>query len=294
MLQPIPRTIREQSERFREFDHMIEVTDQVFADPRVTTALGDYAKILFDIHSSAYLPNIRNGVISIPKQYRSTDSVAVVPLLEDDLSEGLRRGKTFTWPALSRSAFLTAELKARSPRMTRYGVAKKLKDYIVLAEEYGELSEITSEWNSIEASMPTGPEGLRIAGGFSGIEGTLEGLETAYTSRPLILLYPHMSELSRVSIAAKLIHEYVHVKNMNESRLPVTALSDAQDELEAYYVDNLIFEALADEASEDDTPDSFPGSMVEEARRRYTTHDAPFTPNDSLLKLMKKYGISRE
>lgn len=73
------------AERVIAFDNLMSDTTQILEDPDVKDALGSEAARYTQTNSNVFMPNIRSGVISLPRQYADTEYVAVIPLGHDEL-----------------------------------------------------------------------------------------------------------------------------------------------------------------------------------------------------------------
>lgn len=262
----------EQNAVSKAFDNFQAHFVETISNPTVRAELGEIAIELEHIHSSAFVPNLRNGLFVIPKKHKGNDNLAIVPLTEKqadnayEVTARLDEGEAVrTWGSYSEAA-----------TSTRYGL--ELPD---------ELDSLFREGSPGEANAPS-LKGLRsgtLARTTASLNRTSNG--TYWVSRPNLLVRRRLLDDSPSENGALIAHETIHVSDLLEDgALYGTLTYGAATELRAYHVGATICKAARlDSALARD-------SMRIDALREQEigNTDKPFTPNPLLMSVLQKEG----
>jgi hypothetical protein len=87
---------------------IINDVEIILKNPKVQKVLGANALALYGISQTIFLPNVRNGVISIPKEYRDSDLIPMMSLKSD---EELRADESLAAMSMSQRDFMQKRLQ---------------------------------------------------------------------------------------------------------------------------------------------------------------------------------------
>lgn len=170
--------------RVDAFQQFKEKGGRVLKRPRVIRALGSIAQDLLAVWDGAFLPKVRNGVVSLPREQRFTNNFALLPLMA-----GERNGELLLDPSMF------------EPTLRRLGAFKLAGGTSV--ELARKTSEAASRWGVSAKLLQEKKPAETFAGGFI-------SPDTFFTTRPLIFFAAEVTKKSTLLVGRIGIHEAVH------------------------------------------------------------------------------------
>lgn len=253
------------------FDSFQSHLAETLSNPAVRAELGEIAVELEHIHSTAFAPNLREGLFVIPREHEGNDNLAIVPLTEEQadnayevtapLNEG---GPVRIWPG------------SEAATSARYGL--ELPD---------ELNSLFQEGPPGDANAPS-LRGLRpntLARTTASLNRTSNG--TYWVSRPNLMIRRRLLKENPIENAALIAHETIHVSDLLEDgALYGTLTYRAATELRAYHIGATICKA-----AHHDSPLARDWVFLDMLREyEIGNTDRPFTPNHFLMSVLQKEG----
>ena len=247
------------------FDALRESADRVLRLPDVRSRLGSRAMELAAINDGAFLPDVRDNHVSIPRKQRGTDNVAVIPTAVLDQGRPLSIDPTMFYPTRRMQRLVSARMEARGHETAE--IQRFMLKALSLARfplHVDHRRSTNADLMQFEANHPE--SGTRLG------------------TRPFMLTNVPRGEYSAPKHAPVLCHEYVHVPqvesmvDMDENNIN----TEAAHEIEAYSVEAEIRRGMGDEGLAGSTL-SF---EVDRARAAHNSPDDPFaTPPEVMRKL---------
>ncbi|HVV67142.1 MAG TPA: hypothetical protein VHB72_03675 [Candidatus Saccharimonadales bacterium] len=216
-----------QIERMHAFDVIIEKTGEALADPETAERLGALGVDLAQMNDEAFLPNMKRGKISLPRDYRDSNGVAIVPLLDTELGRTL--GLSFN---------MFAPTPRRRQKMEQYAVEHPHPH--VSTEEFLALSQ-----NSIYQEEKTyKPELWRNSPAHTVLISTRPQKDHSpyFSIRPIIFV-GMMAPI--IQIPGMASHEYTHASDAEALERPPRDMHSFQAyrELRGYFAQFVMFDA---------------------------------------------------
>lgn len=179
------------------FDSIVEGAEAMLQHPSVQEALGStQVKQYSTILDGAYLPNIRDGYVSLPRVEYRTDNVAFIPVLASDNAVGLHIQPSMLTPTQRRFD----AIHNRSAQ--RHGVS-----HAQTAQSL--VGPILSQRELLPENLAALPVGVQARTSAVAVEVGSDKL--ALTPRPHVMFGVGLAEQSRISRGAKVVHELQHV-----------------------------------------------------------------------------------
>lgn len=125
--------IMDSKERSESFDSWVEQTDALLTVPEIRAALGvTLAEEMQMLNGQAFLPNIRDDNVSIPKAYRDSNGHAVVPTAS---ALGVTLTRSALMPTPERRQKMLEELRTRNISFAQIVLGKELVQTVWQAKE---------------------------------------------------------------------------------------------------------------------------------------------------------------
>jgi hypothetical protein len=282
------RKMSEEELNHAEFlDDTIAEVVETLQNTEVKKALGVYAAKLYAIAEGLYIPNIRDGVISIPVEYRDTDRIPIfAPLVEQKLK--IDKSCIPMGPAQQKNLLNIA---------TNDGVSC-LPNIDLNTLNNGLLAEFI---HRADDSLPETRLGMIVMGSLDVDSATAEPLRAKgfpegfiVYGKPIVLLAIR-NDLSQFTRNSVLIHELEHVNQFET--LPIISKSKYEDErfrleVEALHV-QVRYDSSLDLGHNADKRSPLINLEVEALRILYAKDDDPFGPNPEFLEALRKAGLLR-
>jgi hypothetical protein len=241
-------------ERLRKFEELQRTTDEVLHRPRVQQKLGRLGTRLIELNQTAFLPNVSDRVVRVPRQYLDTDSVGILPYLYSDYD--LKPHDTLLQPTPARRERLRLALG----RMGLANSEQALEEFI-----HSAIDQMSNE----ERSALVNPV-YNAGGGAVSHYDANTGLLVA--SRSLVV--PRWQDLSEPGVVkgGVVAHELVHAVDVNELMSEPNIYYHARTELRGYGVGAIIAEDAIERGEmtrQQYESDDNITAEVEEARQEY-------------------------
>lgn len=211
-------------------ENTIDEVAESLASEAVINRLGDMATILAERVDRLYIPNIKDGLVSAPKKYQSTDHIPIIAM--------------YTGEELT----VDRSLAAMSPKQ-QLAVERKIKSWF--GESVNMPDEIKAINTDLESRCPQEIVGVddgtggfiwssyaprRIIKPLSG--GVGKSFDRVFQGSSLVGLVPR-AEIAQEVRNTHLVHELVHTDQFDEN--PVTNLKKYKSilysrELQAYHI----------------------------------------------------------
>lgn len=261
-------TNSEQRERSAMFERYVKSCDAVLHNPVVARRLGKFTNQLLGINKSAFLPNVKHGVITSPIFEKRSNNLAIIPMLSNEES----------WMNVAQQDYMLATQPLSWSGNTfdsrDYGIHMSAAN--VDAEVFSD-DEDTGENPAKETELipPIPPQALAVT---STLVFKDLGVHRPryHSSRPTTVLTPDVFRQSDSMVGALAAHEHTHgIDRSKDGPLTHTTLYRATSEMRAYYVGATIMDVHNERDVSTASRATF---QVERLRQRGTTKDRPFVP----------------
>lgn len=245
--------------RINAFDNAIETTLSVLGRPEISTQLGGLATTLTQLADAAFLPNVRNGIVSLPPSVLLTNRIAVLPYSTGEMS-----------------APPTLEYGMLAPTRRRFrGMAHGLANFFGLPQAAAEdiLWQNIQKTEQLKVPCPdmTNHKGTSMT---RFITHRIGNLELSYETRPVVCLTSGRIEKNSPktagTVAHELTHAYDHEHRWVQPNDPEAPVFKAWTEFRGYRGGWVIYDAAGLLDQEPKT------AAVEAVRLRHATPDEPY------------------
>jgi hypothetical protein len=214
---------------------IIDDVETILKNPKVQKALGANALTLYGVSQRIFLPNLRNGVLSMPKEYQDTDLVPMVALKQN---EELRGDQSLVTMSMTQHEVMKGMLEEW--REEDEILIDLFAEPVKSTEEFDEeLIKKNKENKGFRVSIK-GANGRVITTPIAARNLTDGRIHQALHGRPFVVLdtNEHHVEYEAASIA---LHEFEHVRQfMEDPLLPILQLilkrKRLEQELRAYRI----------------------------------------------------------
>lgn len=185
-------TTSAQRERARYFDQFRTDAAAALTDPLVCQGLGMLSTELARANSRSILPNVRHGEVQVPRRYRNTDHIIVLPLLDHTSGRIIRAHDSLFQPTPQTQQYAREALtRQNSSAPNERAATRRIAAAIAALDPEVRKRSITAEnpqTNSVHLNL---------------------GKLSIY-SRPVITLPPGALKAHPVTRRVNAIHELVH------------------------------------------------------------------------------------
>jgi hypothetical protein len=260
--------------------------------PEVKNALGATALRLAHIAEFLYVPNVKNGKVSAPKERQKTDHIPILPIASGEefiLDESLKGMAPVQWDKMA--SILEAAIAVPN---------EVFGEYFRVASINGQLEE--SEWiletNGLEMAL-AGVAPATHAKSFDPhfFPGLRDNNKLAILGRPFIYVKPPKNEFQQEARNPILVHELVHVEQILSS--PILPYDEDnyidarwRQELEAYRVNTDYGNILlwSDDSRYWMRQGLRVGRIIEQIRKKYADPSDPYAPLPEIKDAVKRVG----
>jgi hypothetical protein len=221
-------------EREKQVEQVIYDVETVLKNAGVQKVLGANAFALYGISQTIFLPNIKNGMLSMPKEYQDTDLVPMVTLKQD---EELKADQSLATMCMTQSRIM-------EERLQKWREDPLGDTYADPAVSVQELDEELMQGNIKSGGTPVGIKGAngRMVRAQAAARRLKDGRSfQILQGRPMVVLdmNEHYVEYEAAAIT---LHEFEHIRQFLESPLLPTItrhleVRRLEQELRAYRVE---------------------------------------------------------
>jgi len=251
----------DQIERTRTFDVIVEKTGEALSDPETIEKLGVLGVDLAQMNAEAFLPNVKKGKVTLPREYKESDGVAIVPILHGEEGKELELSLDMFGPT-----------PQRQRKMEQY--AQEHPNPLISPDDFIALSQA----NIFKAERRYAPQLWRNSPLLTLVTHTKSRKEdTPYlSSRPIIFVG---TTAPMTHLPGLVSHEYVHAHDDETLDRPPQDLRHYQvyRELRGYFTQFIMFKT-ADLPMTEHTADVH----VERLRRSFGMPLPPQHPDESI------------
>jgi hypothetical protein len=268
--------------RHAEFDKVVSQASEVLQRPEVAQALSssllgqEVADFITAGVEHAIMPNVVDGVISMPRRYAKSDAVMIVPVLP---------GETSLHLDISAEPLTPHRMQEIADTLASLGYNRKTSR---------RLAEDVREHMARTPSQVLGDPANVMQAQCRGTRCAIENTELVVSAKPFISVRAARLEHyegygGEAVVGAFLGHELTHVSDL-ENRLSTQCPSSehtAYDEGRGYYAGGIILEAGT---PPDLSYDYQRGREVEHCRQEFATPENPFPASPEFAAAMRLIG----
>ncbi len=212
----------ETKRRHQFIDQYLGAAHSTLTNPQVARILGDTTATLLDIDRRMFVPNVRDGVVQIPRWWRRAGGIPVVAVSS---SERLLMGDDF------------CELnpRQRAAAMNRVAQVRRGQPSVIIDDKQQKLKELVAN-NEDPRTRPLANVRANVA------SRTLQDPDELLIAWPLLVFNQDKDDVSGTDQGPIIVHEYAHVWQYEREPFvapwdPNMALGrNRRDEVEAYSV----------------------------------------------------------
>ncbi len=260
----------EQRTAVRAFDFMVESTDVALGHPNVVAELGALAADLRYLNQTAFMPNVRDGRLSLPKRQRDTANIAVVPVTDEQ------------FPSVQ-GILEPLQSFVRTRHASEAGFSRAydlhLEDELEALFMEGPPEAPTDQPPVTDEEINTDTDAVTLV-------GSVEQDGYYHTTRPIIAVRASVVEEGEISVAGALGHEEVHAFDaLRDGAVVQTRTYTVASELRAYHVSAAIYRQAVD------PPLASEASFLVDSIRRQEIGDAhnPYKPTPELVDFLARH-----
>jgi hypothetical protein len=241
------------------------------------SGMGDIVPSLRQAHDDAFLPQITDGRVELTREQMAGNGAMVIPLLGNDETVKVPLEMCGSTPRhIGRMATMLGSTFSQASELSR---TMQLK----LAEETAELEVTTT------AAVPIVTDHMRHV--FEPSELNLPRVE--FISRPMLVVHPGIKNYTADERGAALIHEYVHIHDIEQEVQPWPAGQEFQHhshlELRAYHVGSRILRHLG--VGDESSKMAAITHRIEDMRAECAEPGKPFEPNKQIMPILLAMGV---
>lgn len=266
----------EQRERSAQFERYLNCADEVLRNPTVREYLGGVSvDRLINIYQTAFLPNMKHGVLTAPRREAKSSRLAILPVSDAEADNVFE----------STHPFLDAYYPVSTPMEESFSSST----YGIVMSTQQVRSELFSGVPLQGAGNQPSVNGLRSG---TTARTTMnfnlgkdhKGIESFLQSRPLQIVRSAILTRPDYAVGAIAAHEGVHVDDiLNDGPMYGTLLYGACSELHGYFVSSAVNYIYGN---------NDPSLHAVERARKWFPHDIrqPFVPSRQLMDWMIENG----